>query len=133
MSNRLTHVLNLDLKNTGIKMEKLKVIYIDDEPELCSIFEMIYASESIVVSCFTNHKDALVSMDQSLPDLVFIDFRLDSISGDEVAKMISPQIPVILMTGELNPKVSFPFYKIFTKPVNPESVQAVLEDFLKSK
>ncbi len=114
-------------------MSLLNVVYIDDEPQLCYIFKRIFSSDTVHISTYTGHAEALAAIEQSPPDLIFLDYRLEAINGDEVARMISPGIPIILVTGELSTKSTFPFLQIITKPVNLDRIQKILDDYLAKK
>ena len=111
----------------------LKVYYIDDEESLCENFVDFFASEAVEVTTFTDPAKAIALTQTNPPDLFFIDFRLPSTTGDEVAKSIAADIPKYLITGDINVKTEYQFKAVFDKPYAPEDIQKVLDGFLKSK
>jgi FixJ family two-component response regulator len=94
----------------------MRVYYLDDEIELCDIFlEML--------SCTGHQLEAFSVVDEFVdrclaqrPDLVFIDFRLPTTTGERVASMIQPDIPKVLMTGELSVDCDHLFAQVIAKP-----------------
>lgn len=108
-------------------MKQINVIYIDDEPMLCDIFTRLFNGNGVLLKAFSDHKLALEEISRSEPDLMFIDYRLDGITGEQVANMINPIIPKVLITGELDIQCSYPFFKILPKPTMPEEIQAVIQ------
>lgn len=106
---------------------KLKVIYIDDEPDLCDIFTDHFSTEEIEIKTYTDPKAAIERVIVDSPDLVFIDFRLPRTSGDKVAHAMKVNCPVYLISGELNIKTDFKFNGILTKPMSPAEVKAIID------
>lgn len=111
----------------------LKVYYLDDEEALCENFEDYFASNDVEVTTFTDPAKAIVLTQTNPPDLFFIDFRLPSTTGDEVAKSMAADIPKYLITGDVNAKTKYKFKAVFNKPYRPEDIQQVLDGFLKIK
>ena len=93
----------------------IKVYYIDDEIELCENFEDFFASEEISIKTFTDPFIAIEFMKSQPPDLLFIDYRLKGINGDEVSQILDPSIPKMLITGDISLQTQYKFLKIFFK------------------
>ena len=111
----------------------LKVYYLDDEEALCEIFVDYFASDSVEITTFTDPAKAIAVTQTNPPDLFFIDFRLPSTTGDEVAKSLPADIPKYLITGDIGVKTKYKFKALFNKPYKPEEIQKVLDAFLKIK
>ncbi len=62
-----------------------KVIYLDDEPHLCEMFVDNFASGEVSVETFTDSEKAITAINASIPDLVFLDYRLPETTGEAVA------------------------------------------------
>ena len=94
----------------------LKIFYIDDELALLEVFKELFDNEGIEILTFVNPKKALEELTKTQPDLIFIDYRLPGITGDELAKSFNPETPKALITGEMNVKTQTKFDRVFPKP-----------------
>lgn len=112
--------------------QRLKVVYLDDEPELCELFEDLFASADIEVKTFTDPVRAVEAVQRERPDLFFVDFRLPGTTGIEVAQQVGPG-EKYLITGELSVPLQEPFSRVFYKPFPVGEVLALLQDRLKLK
>jgi DNA-binding NtrC family response regulator len=104
----------------------LNVVYVDDEGELCEIFADFFTSKDVGVTAFTDAKQAIDHINKNNVDLVFLDFRLPGIRGDELAKEIPDHIPRYLLTGELDVKTIVPFKEILRKPYDIEKIVTII-------
>jgi len=111
----------------------LKIIYIDDESALCENFKDLYSSEDVEVETFTNTESAIEKILESPPDVLFIDYRLPGTTGEQVATVLNLDIPIVLVTGELEVKTTYPFYRIIQKSVDYEEVSRTIAGFLKQR
>jgi len=118
------------INQPGKKIMKLKVYYIDDEPELLEIFSETFGRPEIEIKTFLDPDIALEVIAKSPPDILFIDFRLPKISGDVLASIIDPKIPKVLLSGEISIKYSSNFLAIFEKPFQTEKIEAFLEKLI---
>lgn len=87
----------------------LNVALIDDEKDLGHLFVDTYSSENIKITYFSDPRSALKSSE--IFDLYFIDYRMPHMNGDELAQQLPPS-PKYMITGEINPKTTYPFIKI---------------------
>jgi DNA-binding NtrC family response regulator len=110
-----------------------KVYYLDDEPELCSIFESMFSSETVKVITFTDEKVATEVFHTDPPDLLFLDYRLKKTNGDLLAQMLQPQMPTFLISGEITLKTVFNFTQIFGKPIKTKVIRELIQSYDKSK
>lgn len=111
----------------------IKIFYLDDEPDLCEIFADTFGSTECRIETCTDPKVAGECITRFQPDLIFFDFRLPQMTGDELALKINPSCPTFLVTGEMSPIAAFPFTKIFSKPYNNDDIQAIIDQYLGSK
>ena len=107
----------------------LNVVYIDDEVMLSEIFHEMISSERISVKIFSDAERAIEDINSNPPDVIFLDYRLYKITGDELAFQLPPHIPKILVTGDTLMKTKFKFDKTFQKPVNYKEIRDYLELF----
>jgi DNA-binding response OmpR family regulator len=70
----------------------------------------------------------LALVKEAMPDLLILDYRLPNITGDIVAQSVDPNIPKLLITGDLEVIPKAHFLRIFRKPYNITELQ----DFIKT-
>ncbi len=99
----------------------LKIIYLDDEPELLEMFKDLY-SEEFDIKTYSVPETAIAEIKTHPPDLLILDYRLPGTTGDLVALSLNQNIPKILITGDLNIKPESNFIKIFNKPYDFEEL-----------
>lgn len=106
---------------------KHRVVYLDDEPDLCEIFQDMFGSDSIEVVAFSDPQKALAEVNRQEPDLVFLDYRLPGTTGEKVAMQMSQSVRKYLITGEINPQLSYKFEDVLKKPIEIEVIKKILE------
>jgi len=104
----------------------IQVVYIDDELELCQLFQEILTSPEVNVMTYQDPAEGIRMINELQPDMIFLDFRLPKTTGDLVARQLLTKAPKFLITGELLPDYEFPFEKIFQKPIRYDE----LSDFI---
>ena len=105
----------------------LKLVYIDDELDLCEIFDALFASEMVSVRTFTDPREGVQAIASDRPDVLFIDYRLPGVSGIELARGIDPSIPKYLVTGEINIEAQANFLGIIAKPIDVDKVSQIID------
>lgn len=111
----------------------LKVVYLDDEPDLLSNFQALFHSEDVEVTVFSNPEEALREIPKINPDLVVCDYRLPNTTGDEVALQLPEHLHKVLLTGELDVEVKANFRQIFRKPLKSAVFDAYLNEIMSQK
>lgn len=110
----------------------LRVFYIDDEPDICQFFKDAYDSEEVVVTTFIDPKDALSHFEKGGADLIFVDFRMPGMNGEQFAALIGDRAPIVLLTGDLEITKSTRFLKKLAKQPYPwDEIESVLKEFRK--
>ncbi len=104
-----------------------KIFYLDDEPALLELFSDTFSAPDRVITTFSDPKAAIEAIRHTPPDVLFIDYRLPNHTGDQIAQMLDPGIPKVLMTGDMLVKCSYPFTAVFEKPYKSIEVEEVLE------
>ncbi len=110
----------------------INIVYLDDEAELCSIFSEIFTSSDVFVNTFTHVDVALNYIKINSPDLIFIDYRLPGITGDQIAIKLKLSVPIALITGDLDVQPIYPFAKIFNKPFDINDIILFINSYKKS-
>ena len=111
----------------------LRIFYLDDERELVDIFVELFSGPDREIVVFTDPSKAIQAAQEDAPDIFFIDYRLPNLTGDQVAQRLDPRLPKILVTGEIDVKVTYKFMNILEKPYKVYVIEAILNQFGKSK
>lgn len=107
-----------------------KIIYLDDETHLCEMFAENFSSERISVETFTDPEAAIQAINQTLPDLVFLDYRLPHMTGEEVAARLKKSIPKAIVTGDIGITTLGSINRIFEKPFDFDAIQRFIQGFI---
>jgi CheY-like chemotaxis protein len=100
---------------------KLKILVVDDEDAVCECIRVLLSFDGHDVQAFTNSSAALDAFEAGRFDMVFVDYSMPGMKGDELARairMIEPNLPIVMVTGNAPvfgtlPGVSF----VVDKPV----------------
>ncbi len=111
----------------------VRVLYLDDEIELCEIFADEFANENIQISTFTDPQKAIDFAVKNPPDVIFLDYRLVATSGEIVAKEMANSIPKYLITGEISVNADYPFVEILAKPYDIKYIKKILDSMLQDQ
>lgn len=107
----------------------LKIYYIDDEDGLCENFADYFSSKDVNVTTFGDPKVAIEAIEKNPPDLLFIDYRLPGITGDDVANALDPKLPKFSITGDISVKTKYQFVRVFSKPYSEQEIAEVIQSF----
>src|SRR4051812_48381618 len=105
----------------------LKVLMLDDEPDYGDLFMDTFASPDVDVTTFVDPEAAIAAARRSPPDLIFLDFRLPQTTANHVAPRLPANVPIYILSGELNPDVTFPCAGVITKPFKKQEVLALMK------
>lgn len=108
---------------------QLKVMYIDDEEDLCEVFNDFLSGRGYHVRTFSNPSMGVEEILKNPPDILFIDYRLPSTTGDEIALKLNSSIPKFLVTGDLKIQPKYPFVEIIKKPFKREKLLEILTKY----
>ncbi len=106
-----------------------KVVYLDDEPELCEIFTSLFSSDEVEIRAFTDPLLAIAHITKSKPNLFFTDYYLPKTNGEQIAEALGKDIPIVLVSGALDLDCKFRFDAFLKKPFRKEDVQALINGF----
>jgi CheY-like chemotaxis protein len=91
-----------------IEEKKLRVLAIDDDPDICSLLTLYMKLEGIGIQTASTRDEIITAFRETqLPDLVLLDVSLPTINGfDVLAKLrqhpILKVLPIIMLTAEAN-------------------------------
>lgn len=109
-----------------------ELVYIDDEVELTEIFSELLEGTHYKVTTFNDEHLAIQYCNETIPFLAFIDFRLHSMMGDEVALKLPPNTKTILVSGDLEPETNFKFDGFIAKPFKLAKILETLDNLEQS-
>lgn len=67
---------------------RLKILVVDDDPDLLQITEMMLSKQDYIVSTACNGKECFQSIQENKPDLILLDIVLPDTSGYDICKSI---------------------------------------------
>ncbi len=85
-------------------MAKTKVLIVEDEESLSTLLDYNLGKEDFDVTLSGDGEDALMKVEDSLPDIIILDWMLPKISGIEVCRRLRSKpetrnIPIIMLTA----------------------------------
>jgi DNA-binding response OmpR family regulator len=104
-----------------------KLVYLDDEPELTNIFNILFDQTFHEITVFNEETKAIDYCLKTPPDILFVDYRLGKMKGDEVALQLPDGIKKVLVTGDLNVDSSFEFDRVIKKPFRLSELLKVVD------
>ena len=118
--------------------KKPTVLVVDDEKDVCELFERILKNEGYKILTANTGKEGLDLVDRKKPDLVVLDLRLPDMNGIEILRSIkktNEKIQVIIMTGYGTMKTArtamrLGAYDYVPKPFDIAYVRALIKDAL---
>ncbi|WP_022855637.1 ATP-binding protein [Thermodesulfobacterium thermophilum] len=120
------------LKKSEIK--KLKIILLEDEPEILTSMQEILEGEGHQVWAFSNYEELEKNLDKiSSPDLLITDYHMPGIKGFEVYQNLKqkfPDLKVLFLTGDLLSLAELPSFKLLLKPFTVEQLLAKIEEVM---
>ena len=111
----------------------LKVMFLDDEADICEIYKDFFSTSHIEVYVFVEPKKAIEFARNNLLDMIFLDYRMPGTNGESVAIEIGGDVPKYLITGEINVETDYSFEKIIPKPVDLDEIQTLINHQLAAK
>ena len=107
-----------------------KILIIDDDLDMCLLLERFFTRHQFEVRLTHSGKKGLEELERNKPDAILCDFRLGDTDGKELLiqiKQITPEVPVIIITGYSEIKMAVEVMKhgafdYVTKPLFPEEI-----------
>ncbi len=120
-------------------LEDVRVLVIDDEPEILAGMRLILESWQCEVDTASDYRQASAALAATPPDIILCDYRLqDDMTGLDVLRSLEQQhgkpIPAIIITGEHTAVVEAELrqmdYLLLTKPIQPMQLQVAISNLL---
>ncbi len=119
----------------------IKVLIVDDEPDIRDVLKITLEAEKYEVIEAENGEEAVKIITQKAPDLVLLDYKMPKMDGREVCRLIKKDIllrhlPIIMVTGkgEITDKVDgidAGADDYIVKPFEPEELLAHIRMILR--
>jgi DNA-binding NtrC family response regulator len=80
----------------------IRLLVVDDEPELLQVLEQAFCRRGMLVACTGNGAEALAAISERVFDVVLLDLKMPGMDGVEVLeriKRLQPLAEVIVLTG----------------------------------
>ena len=121
-------------------MEKVKILWVDDEIDLLKPHVMFLESKGYSLDTVNNGEDALEMIDNESYDIIFLDENMPGLSGLETLSRIveNHNIPVVMITKSeeeyiMEEALGSRISDYLIKPVNPHQILLSLKKNLDSK
>ena len=82
-------------------MNETKILIVEDEPSIAEVVDLYLRRAGYQTAIKSDGNDALIALEQGLPDLVILDIMLPSIDGLTILRWIRDrsEVPVIFITA----------------------------------
>jgi len=87
----------------SITLQGVRVLVVEDDPELRSLTELILEEEGVIVRSASLGSDALLQLDGFDPHVALLDARLPDVTGPELGERIAARYPgcsQVLVSGD---------------------------------
>lgn len=121
--------------------DPLKVLIVDDEPDVVEILRYNLSKEKYEVYTAYNGIDALALAIKNIPDLIIMDIRMPGISGIETCRkirLVSSLIttPVLFLTADSDEYTTMNAFEaganhFITKPIRPSILLEMIHELIK--
>ena len=120
--------------------ESLKVLVVDDEPDVVEILGYNLTKEKYTVFKAYNGDDAIASARKNVPDLIIMDIRMPGISGIETCRQIRmieslKNTPVLFLTADSDEYTTMNAFEagashFITKPIRPAILIEMIQELI---
>ncbi len=111
----------------------IRVVYVDDEPDICELFVDIFGDAEVSIESFCDPELAIKHIHEVMPDLVIVDFRMPHTTGEKLAASLPVGIPVACASGDLDLQSKYQFVKVLKKPFEVDCVKEFIDGYLAPK
>lgn len=118
---------------------KPAVLIIDDEPDVCVLFQRLLEPEGYRVITAGDGPEGIEKNEQANPDLIILDLKMPQMDGIATLRRIRAKdedVPVIILTGygsaeTAREAVDLDVYEYIAKPFRPADIIAAVKEALK--
>ena len=114
------------------------ILVVDDDIIMLEIVKRILEREGLVVQCVESGEKALEQITERTFSLMITDLNMPGLDGLELSRKgleIAPQMPIIMNTGGISPKIvrqanEIGIAKVITKPFLPNELLETIRDVI---
>ena len=110
----------------------MKILMVDDEPLICDSMRLMLELEGHEMDAAYSGSEALNKLAQRRFDLVFTDFFMPGMKGDQLAREVhgrNSETPVVMVTGYPPTPPPREVAKVVMKPFDLRSIRNILSEF----
>lgn len=121
--------------------ESLKVLVVDDEPDIVEILTYNLTKENFSVVKAYSGQECLIQAAFTQPDLIIMDIRMPGLTGIETCRTLKKddrlkEIPVLFLTADADEFTSMNAMEaggshFITKPIRPNLIVGMVRELLK--
>jgi CheY-like chemotaxis protein len=105
----------------------INVVFVDDEIDLCELYEEYFSNSEVFVKSFTDLDTAEKYIYSNPVSIIFIDYRMPKLNGAVFRRKLPADISCYLVTGEFLQEIPEGFVDMVEKPLQPEIFEAILK------
>ena len=117
------------------------ILVVDDDSLMLDVIKRILEREGIVAHCVESGEEALEKIKERPFSLMITDFNMPGLDGIELSRKgleIAPQMPIILDTGRISPKIirqamEIGISKVLVKPFLPSELIKTIRDVMANR
>lgn len=114
------------------------ILVVDDDRLILEVVKCILGREGIDTICVASGKEALEKLNERTFSLMITDFNMPEMDGLELSRIgmeIAPQMPIIMDTGSISPKIArlakeIGISKVLSKPFLPSVLLQTIRDVI---
>ena len=114
------------------------ILVVDDDRLILEAIKRILEHEGIVAHCVASGEEALEKIKERTFSLMITDLNMPGLDGLELSRIglgIAPQMPIIMDTGRISPKIirlakEIGISKVLTKPFLPKVLLETIRDVI---
>ena len=114
------------------------ILVVDDDRLILEAVKHILECEGIVAHCVASGEEALEKIKERTFSLMITDLNMPGLDGLELSRIglgIAPQMPIIMDTGTISPKITrlakeIGISKVLTKPFLPDVLLQTIKDVM---
>jgi len=114
------------------------ILVVDDDRIVLVLLKRILEREGFVAHCVENGEDAIEQIKKRTFSLMITDFNMPGLNGLELARKgleLAPQMPIIMDSGGLSPKITrlakeIGISKVLAKPFLTTELMEIIRDVI---
>ena len=93
--------------NHDFKSKQISVLVVDDESSIREMIRFGLGKSGMAVQCAASGKEALLRINEKLPDILLLDWMMPNMSGPELTRRlrkdpITAKVPIIMLTAKVS-------------------------------